>query len=105
MISEKDLYGFKHYFYGEAYYGSDEGMRFRLAREPLKNIIYEKESERYADDPVLKASVWFGPLSYDKTPPDQITDKAFDFDEEGYKAAIAWFNKEKERSDDDKAGS
>lgn len=97
MIQEKDLYGFKHYFYGEAYYGSDEGMRFRLAREPLKNIVYLKEEEKYADGPVLKAEVWFGPLSYDKTPHEEITGKAFDFDEEGYKAAIAWFNTMKEQ--------
>lgn len=92
MIESKDLYGFRHYFYGEAYYGSDEGMRFRLAREPLKNIVYLKEEERYADDPKLRASVWFGPLSYEKTPPEEITEKDFSFDEDGYTDAISWLN-------------
>ncbi|MCR5746655.1 MAG: hypothetical protein K6G03_03015 [Lachnospiraceae bacterium] len=98
MIKENDLYGFKHYYYGEAYYGSDEGMRFRLAREPLKNIVFLKEEERYADDPVLKADVWFGSLAYDKTPHEEITSKAFDFDPTGYKEAVAWLNSMKEKA-------
>ncbi|MBQ9359671.1 MAG: hypothetical protein IJT96_01375 [Lachnospiraceae bacterium] len=92
MILESDLYGIKHYLYGEAYYGSDEGMRFRLAREPLKKVIYASEEERLADDPMLRAEVWFGKLSYDNTPEDEITRKDFEFDANGYKEAIAWFN-------------
>ena len=93
MIQEKDLYGFKHYFYGEAYYGSDEGMRFRLAREPLKNVVFASEEERSADDPKLRAEVWFGKLSYENTPKEEIKQKDFEFDGEGYKEAVAWLNK------------
>ena len=96
MIQESDLYGIKHYLYGEAYYGSDEGMRFRLAREPLKNVIYASEEERLADDHRLRAEVWFGKLSYDNTPEDEITCKVFEFDAEGYKEAVAWFNEMRE---------
>ncbi len=92
MIEEKDLYGIKHYIYGEAYYGSDRGMRFRLAREPLKNVVFASEEEKQADDPKLRAEVWFGKLSYEKTPGEEITRKNFEFSEDGYKDAIAWFN-------------
>ena len=93
MIEEKDLYGIKHYIYGEAYYGSDEGMRFRLAREPLRNVVYDSEEARQADSPRLKASVWFGRLSYEKTPEEEITDRDFDFDAEGHKEAVGWLNR------------
>ena len=86
MIKTGDLYGIKHYLYGEAYYGSDEGMRFRLAREPLRNVICAsvKEDRSYADDPKLRAAVWFGKLSYEKTPKEEITTRTFSFDGEGY---------------------
>lgn len=96
MILESDLYGIKHYLYGEAYYGSDKGMRFRLAREPLKSVIYKSAEERLEDNPVLRAEVWFGKLSYDNTPEDEITRKDFEFGAKGYKEAIAWFNQMRE---------
>ncbi|MBQ9443872.1 MAG: hypothetical protein K6E90_01125 [Lachnospiraceae bacterium] len=92
MIKDSDLYGIKHYLYGEAYYGSDGGMRFRLAREPLKSVIFKSEEERLQDDPKLRAEVWFGRLCYEKTPPEEITVKDFEFDESGYKAAVIWLN-------------
>ena len=96
MITEKDLYGIKHYIYGEAYYGSDRGKRFRLAREPLKNVVYASEEERQADDPRLRAEVWFGRLSYEKTPKEEITAKDFEFSSDGYSEAVRWLN-ERER--------
>lgn len=98
MITEQALYGINHYLYGEAYYGSDNGMRFRLAREPLKNVIYASEEERAADDPRLRAGVWFGKLSYEKTPEDEITVRDFSFDSEGYKEAVVWLNEMRENA-------
>ncbi len=96
MIKDNDLYGIKHYLYGEAYYGSDSGMRFRLAREPLKNVVYCSEEERKADDPKLRAEAWFGLLSYEKTKEEEIEKKDFEFSESGYKEAVAWLNRVRE---------
>ncbi|MBQ9606103.1 MAG: hypothetical protein IJV16_02860 [Lachnospiraceae bacterium] len=98
MITEQALYGIKHYIYGEAYYGSDEGMRFRVAREPLKNVVYASEEERNADEPRLRAEVWFGKLSYEKTPKEEMEQKDFDFDKEGYSAAVNWLNEMKSKA-------
>ena len=92
MITEQALYGIKHYFYGEAYYGSDEGMRFRLAREPLRNVVFSSEEDRSSDDPKLRAEVWFGKLSYENTPEEEIERKDFEFDSDGYREAVAWLN-------------
>ena len=39
-IDPKELYSISFYEYGEAYYGSCGGTRYRLAREPLKNVHY-----------------------------------------------------------------
>ena len=84
MINEKDLYGIKHYRYGEAYYGSSGTMRFRVASDPLK---IEDE-----DEPKLVAEVWYTPLCYEKTPKEDMTLKEFSFDEEGFKEAVTWLN-------------
>ncbi len=93
MITEKDLYGIKHYEYGEAYYGSDGPMRFRLARDPLKNTIYLKEADKLSDNPKLLAEVWFSPLGYEKTPREDMISSEFDLDEDGYKEAVNWLNR------------
>ena len=39
-ISREELFPFVHYEYGEAYYGSCKGLRYRIAREPLQNVHF-----------------------------------------------------------------
>ena len=45
-IELKDFFAFTHYEYGEAYFGSYKGMRYRLAREPLENVFFVKKGLR-----------------------------------------------------------
>lgn len=92
LIERASLWGLSHYYYGEAYFGSASGMRFRLARDPLENVAYKPPEVRM--DAKLKASVWPEPYAYGKTPPDQITDAFFPFSEEGMNEAVAWFNEQ-----------
>ncbi len=92
MIDPADLYGIKHYDYGEAYYGSDNGKRFRVSRRPFENVFYKSEEEKKAQAPILVAQVWFGENAFDKTPPEDITEKEFDYTEEGYSDMIRWLN-------------
>ncbi len=92
MITEKDLYGLRHYLYGEAFYGSSEGMRFRVARVPLENVVFKKQEEQDAQNPKLKAEVWFTPFAYEKTPEEEITGKEFAFTDEGYREMVSWLN-------------
>ena len=56
------------------YTGSYRGMRYHL---------------RAADGEIL-ASVYPGPLCLERTPPQEVTVKAFPFDEEGRKAMTDW---------------
>ncbi|MCR5774459.1 MAG: hypothetical protein K6G42_05190 [Lachnospiraceae bacterium] len=91
MITEKALYGINYYRYGEPYFGSDEGMRFRLAREPLKDKKPAGEDEK-PDPPKLRAEVWFGRLSYENTPEEEITSEEFEFSEAGFSEAVKWMN-------------
>ena len=97
MIRPEDLYGIGHYDYGEEYFGSDKGMRFRVARQPLENVIGKKPEEWLSTDPRLSASVWFTPFSYEKTPKEEITVKEFSYDSEGYTEMIDWLNTETEK--------
>ena len=94
MIEKKEFFGLNHYRYGEAYFGSCQGMRYRLAREPLENVVFvppEKQSPA-----VLLATIWPEPWSYGVTPKEERESKEFPFSEEGLEQAVAWFNERHE---------
>ena len=40
----KEFYSLLFYEYGEAYFASSDGMRARLAREPLQNVHWTPRS-------------------------------------------------------------
>ena len=94
-ITRESLWGLSHYTYGEAYFGSCAGMRYRLAREPLSIPKDQKDNIT----PLLKASVWPEPFAYAKTPPEQITEETFPFSEEGMQAACRYFNDHLQKKD------
>ena len=79
-IDPKELYSISFYEYGEAYYGSCGGTRYRLAREPLKNVHYTPVDQR--DPAVLLATVWPEPYAYGAADPEA----------EGLAAAAEWLN-------------
>ncbi len=97
MIEEKDFYSLLFYEYGEAYLGSADGMRFRLAREPLENVHYTPPDKR--GEACLRASVWRGPLAYARTPEEEITSRDFPFTEEGLSLAAAWIEEMRARQE------
>ena len=68
-----------HYEYGEAFFGSYKGMRYRLAREPLENVKFTPPDKR--GPATLLATVWPEPYSYSQ---------------EGLEKAVEWFNKQYE---------
>ncbi len=96
MIERQELYGIKHYDYGEAYYGSDNGMRFRVSRDPLENVIFKSEDEKKAQNPKLVAEVWFEDKAYDKAQKEGITKKEFEYSDEGSSEMITWLNENRE---------
>ena len=40
------FFNLMHYEYGEAFFGSYKGMRYRLAREPLENVKFVPVDKR-----------------------------------------------------------
>ncbi|WP_051208926.1 hypothetical protein [Butyrivibrio sp. WCD3002] len=99
MKIEKNLFfNLRHYEYGEAFFGSYKGMRFRLAREPLDHVFFVPVEER---DPEarLMATVWPEPYSYFDTPDEQKTSEKFSIDEEGFEKAIEWINEQYDSRD------
>ncbi len=93
------MYGFNHYLYGEAYYGSYDGMRFRLGREPLKNVFFSPKEEWAKDgenDAFFLASVWPEPWSYEKRDPESTREERFPFSEEGLDKAVEWITAQKD---------
>ena len=89
-LTGKDLFSIAHYEYGEAYFGSLQGMRFRVAREPLEDVHYTPPEKRGAC--TLLASVWPEPDSYRSAPDHAVISKNFPFTQEGLDQAVEWLN-------------
>ena len=91
----KDLYGILYYLYGEANYGSYQGMRFRVARDPLEHVFYVPADKR--GPAVLRAEYWTGPMNWASTPAEEKTAKDFEFSAEGLDQVSDWLHGEHER--------
>ncbi|MCR5671475.1 MAG: hypothetical protein K6G10_10755 [Butyrivibrio sp.] len=89
-IDKSNFFNLSHYEYGEAYFGSHKGMRFRLAREPLENVKFTPIDKR--GPATLMATVWPEPYSYANTDKALMTSENFDITEEGFEEAIQWIN-------------
>lgn len=89
-VGEKDLFSLAHYEYGEAYFGSERGMRFRVAREPLENVHFTPVDKR--GPATLRVTVWPEPDSWQSAPEGSKTVKDFPFTDEGLQQIIAYLN-------------
>lgn len=89
-IEKSAFFNLTHYEYGEAYFGSHKGMRFRLAREPLENVFFVKKEDRAPA--TLMATVWPEPYSYGVTAKELMNSENFEVSEEGFDAAVKWIN-------------
>lgn len=89
-IQKHTFFNFNHYNYGEAFFGSYKGMRYRLARDPLANVIFIPADQR--GEAKLVATVWPEPFAYSQTDPSKMTTCEFEFSEDGFDQAVSWFN-------------
>ncbi|MDD6692019.1 MAG: hypothetical protein PUE63_09325 [Lachnospiraceae bacterium] len=80
-ILQRELFPISHYEYGEPYFGSYRGMRFRIAREPLENVHFTPADKR--GPAVLRVVIWPEPYSYEKTEEEKKVTKDFAFTKEG----------------------
>ena len=87
-VERKSFYSLNFYEYGEAFFGSDRKLRYRLALEPLSNVHWTPPDKR--GELHLKASVWPGPYNYTKTPQEQKKEELFEFTKDGLEEAVAW---------------
>jgi hypothetical protein len=93
-IELKTFFNLMHYEYGEAFFGSYKGMRYRLAREPLENVKFTPPDKR--GPATLLATVWPEPYSYSRTDKALTTSEDFEVSQEGLEKAVEWFNKQYE---------
>ena len=89
-IELSSFFNLSHYEYGEAYFGSHKGMRYRLAREPLENVKFTPVDQR--GPATLMATVWSEPNAYGKTDPSLMTSENFEVSQEGLEEAVKWIN-------------
>lgn len=90
LIEKNTFFNLMHYEYGEAFFGSYKGMRYRLAREPLENVKFVSIDKR--GPATLMATVWPEPYSYGMTDKKLMTSENFEISEEGFEAAVKWIN-------------
>ena len=90
LIEKNTFFNLMHYEYGEAFFGSYKGMRYRLAREPLENVKFVPVDKR--GPATLMATVWPEPYSYGMTDKKLMTSENFEISEEGFEAAVKWIN-------------
>ena len=88
------FFNLSHYEYGEAFFGSYKGMRYRLAREPLENVKFVPVDQR--GPATLMATVWPEPNSYAHTDDSLKTSENFEVSQEGLEKAVQWFNEQYE---------
>ena len=93
-IELSGFFNLTHYEYGEAFFGSYKGMRYRLAREPLENVFFVKKEDR--GPATLMATVWPEPNSYACTDPLLMTSEHFEVSQEGLENAVKWINEQYE---------
>lgn len=89
-IELTSFFPLSHYEYGEAYFGSYKGMRYRLAREPLENVKFTPLDKR--GPATLMATVWPEPNSYSHTDDSLKTTENFEVSQEGLEKAVQWIN-------------
>ena len=89
-LAENDLFSLTHYEYGEAYFGSYRGMRFRVAREPLENVHFTPPDKR--GEASLRVSIWPEPDSYQSAPEEAKIVRDFPVTEEGLQEIVAYLN-------------
>lgn len=89
MIDEKEILPFNFFSYGGVYSGGHNGMRYMIKRTGKK------------PDFIINAMVWCGPYASTAVNPKDITQKEFEYSEEGRKEAIEWIQKMYEERKDE----
>ena len=93
MIKDDDVLQIGFYEYGQCFTGSDTGMRYRIAREPLENVHFTPMDKR--GEAHLKVTIWPEPFAYDKTAEELKEDKLFEYSQQGLLEAVAWLNQQR----------
>lgn len=89
QINNTDVLNFQFYEYGEAFYGSFQGMCYRIARNPLENVHFTPIDKR--EPATFLVNAWRGPLNFETTE-EPKQEKEFPYSEEGKEQAVAWLN-------------
>ena len=92
IITSQALYGYEHYLYGEAYYGSYKGMRYRVARDPLEKVVFADEAKRQEGQ--FMVTIWPEPHSFENTPDEKKQSFYFPFTEEGRQQVLKCINEQ-----------
>lgn len=97
-IAMEDILGFNFFQYGSPYFGECGGMHFRIARNPLENVVFNHDPHKN-DEAFFDVTVWRGPYNYEKTRQKKLTAQ-FPFTEEGRLLSVQWLEERYEEKPD-----
>ncbi len=91
MLKRSDILSLNYYNFAQPFFGSNRGIRFRIAREPLVHYQWG-DKELLKIPPVLSVILWKEPFCFEKTPEEEKVIRNFAFSEEGMTEAVEWIN-------------
>lgn len=89
-VRKEDILSFVFFQYGTPYTGECKGMRYYMARNPLKKVVYDSDPHKN-DEALFDVVVWRGPMNFETTKEEKIS-TTFPFTEEGLEQAIEWLD-------------
>ncbi len=90
MVLVEKIFKLEFYKKLSPFYGSDNGIRYRIAKEPLQKGKTKEEEE--ALNPRLKCTCWPEPYNYECTDDSLKISEEFPFSEEGMQMCVDWIN-------------
>ena len=89
-IKNEDSFGVRYYEYAQPFYGSFNGMRYRIERNPMDFVALKPADKK--GEAVFKATIWPEPFCFEKTGDDIKLVKEFPFTGEGKEEMTKWLN-------------
>ena len=94
LISEKDILSFNFYTYGQPFFGSYRGLRYRIQMVKRELPLPEgaEEGTKPETEKLFTLDLWPEPFAFDKTEPEKIRHSEYPFNKENYEKIISILN-------------
>ena len=99
FISGKDILSYNFYTYGQPFFGSYKGLRYRIQMVKRELPLPEgaEEGTKPEVEKLFTLDTWPEPFAFDRTDKEKIEHKEYPFNEENYNKIIGELNEKLEK--------